>query len=413
MTQNIRTMLLMGMKLYAEEKVIDNGYVVINNGKISEYGEVNTLSPNRDDVEKVIELTGQYCVIPGFIDLHIHGAGGTDMMDATFAALETIANVLPEEGTTSFLATTMTQSETAIEAALMNAAEYIQQQEQQEQQEQEEQQGRAEILGIHLEGPYVNQKRAGAQPLNYIIDPDLDQFKKWNTLANGQIKQVTLAPERQGGLELVRYLNENGIIASIGHSDASFAEIEEAVDNGANQVTHLFNQMSPLHHREPGVVGAALLLEDLKAEIIVDGIHSRPEMVKLSYKQKGKSGMILITDAMRAKGLEAGTYDLGGQMVMVEAGKATLANGTLAGSVLKMNQAVKNMQQYTGCSLEDVVEMAAVNPAKQLSIFDRKGSIAVGKDADLVILDNNFDVFMTICRGKLAYHRGGIQHEDH
>ncbi|WP_147535609.1 N-acetylglucosamine-6-phosphate deacetylase [Bacillus marasmi] len=398
MTQNNSEILLIGMKIYAEGNIIDNGYLIINDTVINQYGDAADLRNSRDEFETVIDVNAGYSLVPGFIDLHIHGAGGADTMDATFQALETMANVLPKEGTTSFLATTMTQSEAAIEAALRNAANYM---------NLNQHQGKAEVIGIHLEGPFVNTKRAGAQPLQYIVNPNLEQFKHWNNLAGGQIKQVTLAPECPGGLELVDYLHENGIIASIGHSDASFSEVETAVAKGARQVTHLYNQMSPLHHREPGVVGAALLQDGLKAEIIVDGIHSRPEMVKLCFKQKGSDGMILITDAMRAKGLGDGTYDLGGQVVTVQGGRASLADGTLAGSVLTMGQAVKNMLQYTGCSLAHIIEMASINPAKQLSMFEQKGSIAVGKDADLVILDYNNDVYMTICRGKIAYHRGG------
>jgi N-acetylglucosamine-6-phosphate deacetylase len=204
---------------------------------------------------------------------------------------------------------------------------------------------------------------------------------------------------------MVRYLKESGIIASIGHSDATYEQVVEAIEAGANHLTHLFNQMKGLHHREPGVVGAAFLHDELKAEIIADGVHVRPEMVKLAYKQKQREGLILITDSMRAKCLKNGTYDLGGQEVTVKDGKAVLEDGTLAGSILKLGQAFKNILNYTGCSIEDAIQMASVNPAKQLNIYDRKGSIAKGKDADIVILDHNREIFMTICRGEVAFHK--------
>ncbi|MEH7375608.1 N-acetylglucosamine-6-phosphate deacetylase [Neobacillus drentensis] len=394
MIQQISHILLKGVQVYSEDILIENGFIKINNGKIVEIGSMEELE--KENEFEIIELPGHYKAIPGLIDIHIHGVNGADTMDATKEALDIMVTALPKEGTTSFLATTMTQEGKQIENALINAGQYI-----------EEQQsiGKAEILGLHLEGPFVNSKRAGAQPIQHIIDPDLALFQKWQNLTNGNIKLVTLAPERPGGLEMIRYLKSNGIIASIGHTDATFDEVDEAIDAGANHVTHLFNQMRGLHHREPGVVGAAFLRDELKAEIIVDGVHVRPEMVKLAFKQKQSEGLILITDSMRAKCLKNGKYDLGGQEVTVKNGKAILEDGTLAGSILKLGHAVKNIIAYTGCPLEDAIEMASVNPAKQLNIYDRKGSIAVGKDADIVILDEEMEVYITLCHGAIAFNR--------
>jgi N-acetylglucosamine-6-phosphate deacetylase len=394
MIQKINHILLKGIQVYAEDILIENGFIKINNGKIVEIGSMEELE-NENKFE-VIELPGHYKAIPGLIDVHIHGVNGADTMDATKEALDTMVTALPKEGTTSFLATTMTQEGKQIENALINAAQYI---------EKQKPNGKAEILGLHLEGPFVNAKRAGAQPIQHIIDPDLALFQKWQNLTNGNIKLVTLAPERPGGLEMIRYLKSNGIIASIGHTDATFDEVDQAIDAGANHVTHLFNQMRGLHHREPGVVGAAFLRDELKAEIIVDGVHVRPEMVKLAFKQKQSEGLILITDSMRAKCLKNGKYDLGGQEVTVKNGKAVLEDGTLAGSILKLGHAVKNIIAYTSCPLEDAIEMASVNPAKQLNMYDRKGSIAVGKDADIVILDEQLEVYMTLCHGAIAFNR--------
>ncbi|MFD2683075.1 N-acetylglucosamine-6-phosphate deacetylase [Bacillus seohaeanensis] len=392
MNSHDKPILLKGIQIYSEKVKLENGYIKMKDQKIVEFGPLEEL--DQEDSFEIVEIPSNYKAIPGFIDVHIHGVGGADVMDATKEALDTMTNTLPGEGTTSFLATTMTQSSTEIEKALTNAGDYIKEQ---------QARGKAEILGIHLEGPFVNAKRAGAQPLDHIIDPNLEIFKRWHSLSKENIKLVTVAPEQPGGLELVRYLKENEIIASIGHSDATYEEVSGAIEAGVNHVTHLFNQMRGLHHREPGVVGAAFLHDELKTEIIADGVHVRPEMVKLAYQQKGNEGVILITDSMRAKCLKNGQYDLGGQDVTVEDGKAVLSDGTLAGSILKLGNAVKNILAYTGCSLEDAIEMASVNPAKQLKIFDKKGSIAKGKDADIVILDENLDVFMTICRGTLAY----------
>ncbi len=386
--------LIKNIQIYSEDRFIENGYIKMKNKKIIEVGVLSDLENDQD--YQIIEVPNGYIAVPGFIDVHIHGVNGADTMDATKEALDTMASALPKEGTTSFLATTMTQERKEIEKALINAGEYMKTQ---------ADQGKAEVLGIHLEGPFVNAKRAGAQPIHHIIDPNVSLLKEWLALSNHSIKLVTLAPEQPNGLEMVRYLKESGIIASIGHSDATYEQVVEAIEAGANHVTHLFNQMKGLHHREPGVVGAAFLHDELKAEIIADGVHVRPEMVKLAYKQKQREGLILITDSMRAKCLKNGTYDLGGQEVTVKDGKAVLEDGTLAGSILKLGQAFKNILNYTGCSIEDAIQMASVNPAKQLNIYDRKGSIAKGKDADIVILDHNREIFMTICRGEVAFHK--------
>ncbi len=388
------SILLKGMRVYTDNHVIENGFIKMKDQKITEFGTADQLG----DVEgfEVIEVPSHFNVVPGFIDVHIHGVNGADTMDATKEALDTMVTALPKEGTTGFLATTITQEAKQIELAIKNAGEYI---------ENQSLQGKAEILGIHLEGPFVNSKKAGAQPIQYIIDPDLELFKRWQALAKGTIKLVTLAPEQPGGLEMVRYLRENGVIPSIGHTDATFEQVNEAIEAGANHVTHLYNQMRGLHHREPGVVGAAFLRDELKAEMIVDGVHIHPEMVNLAYKQKKSEGIILITDSMRAKCLKNGKYDLGGQEVTVRNGKAVLEDGTLAGSILKLGNAVKNILSFTSCTLKEAIEMASVNPAKQLKLYDRKGSISIGKDADIVILDDQMDVFMTFCRGELAFHQ--------
>jgi N-acetylglucosamine-6-phosphate deacetylase len=392
--QKVNNLLLKNVQVFSESNRIENGYIKIKNQKIIEHGSLNELV-NEDDFA-IVELSPKCKAVPGFIDVHIHGVSGADTMDATKEALETMVTALPKEGTTSFLATTMTQEITQIEKALRNVGDYIQI---------EQSPGKTEILGIHLEGPFVNAKRAGAQPGQYIIDPNLDLLKRWEDLSKNTIRLITLAPERPGGLEMISYLKERGIIASIGHTDATFEEVNEAIEVGASHVTHLYNQMRGLHHREPGAAGAALLRSELMAEMIVDGIHVRPEMVELAYKLKQRDGLILITDSMRAKCLKNGHYDLGNQDVTVEDGKAFLSDGTLAGSILKLGQAVKNIVTFTGCSLEDAIQMASVNPAKQLNIYDRKGSISNGKDADIVILDENLEVFMTFCRGQVAFQK--------
>jgi N-acetylglucosamine-6-phosphate deacetylase len=380
--------------VYGENKKYVKGYMKVENEKVVEVGDMKDLSKESIDQYQVISSSSSQSVIPGMIDVHIHGVAGADTMDATHNSLEKMTSTLPKEGTTSFLATTITQSISAIEMALENAAEFI---------SKPGAIGHAEVLGIHLEGPFISSQRAGAQPVEHIIKPNLELFKKWQNIAKENIKLVTLAPEEENGYELVKYLREKNIVASIGHSDATADEVHEAVRVGATHVTHLFNGMRGIHHREPGTVGAALSNDNLFVEIIADGIHIHPETINLSYRLKTSNKVILITDSIRAKGLSQGTYDLGGRDVTVTDSKAYLSDGTLAGSILPMKSAFKNFMGFTQCSLEDIITMTAINPAKQLNVFDRKGSLQSGKDADFVLLDENYDVLMTFCKGHLAY----------
>ena len=389
----MKDLMLINARVLTEESIIEKGYIYIKDGKIAETGHTSSLPQHQAEV---IVLPEDSTVVPGFIDVHIHGAGGADTMDATTEALTTMASRLPEEGTTSFLATTITQDQKAIMKALVNAADFI---------SHHNNPGKAEVLGLHLEGPFINESRKGAQPAEHIITPDIELFARMQEASGNNIRLVTLAPEKENGCELIAYLAENEVIASVGHSDATYGQMAEAVKAGATHVTHLFNGMRGMHHRDPGVAGAALLFDELKIEMIADGIHVVPEMLDLSIRAKGTDGVILITDSMRAKCLKNGSYDLGGQEVSVADGKALLADGTLAGSILKMKDSLKNMMEYTGISLEEAVKLASENPARQLKVFDRKGSIASGKDADLVVLDYNHEVAMAFCRGVASYTR--------
>ncbi len=386
--------LISNIRVYGENQVYSEGYVLLHKDKIIEVGSMEELELN-ESVE-IIKYDESYSLIPGMIDLHIHGAAGADTMDATIDAINTISKFLPREGTTSFLATTMTSTKDKIENALRNIGEY---------QNLVSEPSQAEVLGVHLEGPFISPKRAGAQHPDHIILPDVELFIKWQSVSGDHIKLVTLAPEQPGGKELVTYLKNTNVRASIGHSDAVYTEVIDSISAGVTHATHLFNGMRGLHHREPGVVGGALINKEIMCEIIVDGIHIHPEMVKFIFNYKGKDGLILITDAIRAKGLGNGRYDLGGQEVTVTNNQARLEDGTLAGSILKFNQALRNMTTFTGCSISDLIQMGSVNPAKQIHVFDRKGSIKIGKDADLVIINQDLEVVMTFCRGNIVYKK--------
>lgn len=378
-----------GLQIYTEIGVIQNGSLVIEGKTIKSIDHSFPESSSRE-----VTFPSTYHLIPGRIDLHIHGAGGADVMDGTIEALQIISSRLPAEGVTSFLATTMTEETRKIEKALYNVGQYI-----------KEKKGRgAEILGVHLEGPFLSPLQAGAHPRSLLQKADISVFKHWQTLSEDKIRLVTLAPEMDGASEFIKFLRTNGIVASLGHSHATYEQAIAGMEAGATHVTHLFNAMGGLHHRNPGVVGAALLHEEVKAELIADGFHVCGEMINLAYRLKGQHGLILVTDAMRAKCMGDGVYDLGGQEVYVTGGKAALKDGTLAGSVLKMDEAVRKMMENTSCTLADTLHMCSVNPAKQLGLYDRIGSITVGKDADLVVLDGKYRVVMTVCKGNVVFH---------
>lgn len=381
-----KSILISGIAIADAAKESYVGDILLEGGKISRVAEKIEAQA---DVH--IEARGKnWTAFPGFIDVHIHGAAGHDAMDATPEAVKGLAGVLPKEGTTSFLATTMTQSDEAISAALKNIRDF------------QMEDGQAEMLGVHLEGPFISDKRAGAQPIEHIVEPSYPLFQKWQKLSGNQIRLVTLAPETTNGLAFIKNLAEDGVIASIGHSDGTLEEVQAAVRAGASHVTHLYNQMSPFHHRNPGVVGASLTEKGLTVEVIADFIHSHPTSVELAFRQKGAERLILITDAMRAKGLAPGVYDLGGQDVQVTRKDARLADGTLAGSILTMDAAIRNVQSITGCSLNELVSMTSANAAKELGLSN-KGSLQEGTDADVAILDDSFTVQLTICRGTIAY----------
>ena len=342
---------------------------------------------------EAIELPEDAIVLPGFIDQHIHGAGGSDGMDGTVEDIAVIANTVAAEGTTSFLVTTMTQSPENITKALQAVKAY---------REANSKEG-ARVLGVHLEGPFIAAAHKGAQPLEYVKAPDVAAFDEYNAASGNSIRIVTLAPEVEGAEEFIRHLTEIGVVSSIGHTGAKYSNIEKAVALGASNVTHTYNAQTALHHREIGTVGSAMLIDDLNCELIADTIHVSVPAMRLLVKNKPLDKLTLITDAMRAKGIPDGVSELGGQVVYVKNGEARLEDGTLAGSVLRMNRAVQNMVEKVGVPFTQAVDYATINPAKNLKIDNEAGSIAVGKRADFTVLNSAYDVVMTVRGGEIVY----------
>lgn len=385
MLKNNRAIFL-GMKILTAERWVNDHAVVVEGGLIKAILPAEMIKHHLP--AELYEFPSDYYLSPGFIDLHIHGAQGHDVMDGTVDALVNISHALAAEGVTGFLATTMTASDEEIEAVLKCVP-----------QAQKEAKGAA-ILGVHLEGPFIAESKKGAQRSGVATIPKPNLIRQWQDHAQGAIKIVTLAPELPGALALIHALHEMNIIASIGHTNATYVETNAAIAAGCTQATHLFNAMRGLHQREPGAVGALLLSNRITAELIADGMHLHPAILDIALKMKGKEKLLLVTDAMRAKCLGNGHYDLGGQTVSVEAGKATLKDGTLAGSTLRMPQALQNMVDYSQCSLADAISMATDNPARALGLEQKKGSIEVGKDADLVVMCPNYQVVLTMREGQ-------------
>lgn len=382
------TTVLKNLRLVLESGEIQKGHLVLAEGKIAQ------ILPLDQEVSEGETIDGQGAyAFPGFIDLHIHGAAGYDFMDPEPEAGHYIAQALPSEGTTSFLATTMTQTSERISRAIANGKQRMNQQRQVFD-------GCAEMVGFHLEGPFIHPSQCGAQPVEAICEPEMARIQQWFDGDLSLLKIVSLAPEVPGALQLIEELSTKGVIASAAHTTATYEQIKLAQSKGLRHLTHFTNAMTGLHHREIGVVGAGLVEDTLYLEVIADGIHMHPDMLTLLLKVVGSSRILLITDSMRAKGKSDGTYDLGGQQVTVSGKRAELASGTLAGSVLKMNEAVQLLSQLVVLSPLDILRMTSMNAALRLGIFDRKGSLTVGKDADIVLLRDDYSVQDTFCRGR-------------
>ena len=367
--------------IYIPKKGIIRGSIAFEKGKVIGYDEDSSFE----------KLDENYIVIPGFIEEHIHGCNGSDTMYATKKDLENISISLLQDGVTSFYPTTMSMSLDDVKRTLNNIA-------------QNKDLPGANILGINVEGPSIYKKYCGAQDPKNIIKATEENIKELIEASSNMIKIMTIAYE-EADFDIVKFLLDNGIKPSLGHSDCSYTKAQEAIDKGSHTLTHTYNAMRGIHHRDIGLLGAGLLNDSVYTELICDLHHVSAPAIELLYRLKGKDKIVLITDSMEARFLDEGQYELGGQKVYVKNGVATLNDGTLAGSILRMNDAVKNIQKTLNISLEEAIDFATINPAKNMGVEKFKGSLDIGKDADYIVIDRNLNVIKTYIAGNLVYSK--------
>ena len=360
-----------------KENEVFVGDLLVKNGKISKIGE-NLLGEN------ILDATGKF-VVPGFIDMHIHGANGYDTMDGTTEAIESIAKFLCNHGVTSFLPTMLTQSKEDLLKSLESIKQF-----------KDKLTGNATVLGAHMEGPYFNTDYKGAQNPEFIREGSVEELKKFIEVEKDIVKLMSLAPEKNSD-EVIQFLSENSCIVSMGHTGASCDRVKEAVKAGVTHGTHTYNGMKGLHHREPGALGGIMLMDEIYGELILDAVHVHPDSAKILVKCKGSDKVVLVSDSIMATGLPEGDYSLGGLPITVKNGEARLLDGTLAGSTLTLDLAFKNVIELLGLSIIDAVKMSSTNQAKELKI--NKGLISQGYDADLLILNEDYSIDKVLING--------------
>ena len=362
--------------------------ILIEDGTITQVGQVKPSS----DCGDVLDAQGRI-IAPGFIDVHIQGAGGADVLDATEEALKAISQTCARFGTTGFLATTVFKPNQKNEHLAL-AAESVNQD-----------LGGANLLGIHLEGPFISPEKKGMILPGCICPPSLQTLDEIFAITGGRLKIMTISPESQESLQIIRRLVDSNVIASFAHSGATYEQTLAGFDAGISHVTHTFNAMSPIHHRSPGPLIAIFETEHVTAQIIADGVHIHPAVLRFAFETLGPNGVIPITDGMQAMGLPDGKYIYNGVEYESKDGTARYEDGTLIGTALGLSQLLKKLMNFTGCGLDVAIRAATWNPAKLLGLEDKKGSIAPGKDADLVLLDSDCDVHTTIVGGKIVFQK--------
>lgn len=379
---------LRGARLIDATLDIPHGDTSINGARIQYVGH------SSEAQEQVIEADNMI-VMPGFIDVHTHGGGGFNLHTNEANQIGAYARWAPTTGVTAFLIAVVGTPGSLPEAQLEAAITAINHFE-----------TGAEPLGIHLEGPYISADKRGAHLPSWLRSPDRAETERVLALTDGYLRVVTLAPELPGAAEMVSRLIDAGIIVSIGHTDATYEQAQAAIDLGITHATHCFNAMRPLHHRHPGPLAAIAQAEQVRGELIADGVHVHPAAMEALVKLLGPRRVIVITDALSAAGMTTGTFDFAGQPAQVVSGVARLADGTITGSVLTMDQALRNMLSMTRVSLQEAVGMLTLNPAHAAGVAERKGRLLAGYDADLLILDSSLTIQATICRGTLTYATG-------
>jgi N-acetylglucosamine-6-phosphate deacetylase len=379
-------LLIKNATIITPQRTIPQGWLWVREGKIAAIGTMNNPPPSEKQAIDAAGLT----LLPGFIDIHVHGAMGADVMDGSIDSLRKMAVFFAKQGVTGFLATTLTASHEETLAALETIKAVI-----------DIPQEGAAILGAHLEGPYLNLEKSGAQNKQYIRHADKAEATTY--LDVSVIRLLSLAPEFEENHWLIHECVRRGITVSAAHTDATYAQMRTAISYGISHSTHTYNAMSGLHHREPGVLGAVMESPLVRCELIADNVHVHPAAMNVLWHVKGAENLILITDSMRAAGIGEGDYTLGDYAVTVKNGKATLSDGTLAGSILTMQQGIRNFMAATGESLENIWQVMSLNPARVINLAHCKGSIEIGKDADLVLMNKAQEVQMTIVAGNIVF----------
>ena len=383
--------------IYTPDGVVKDGTLTVSQGKIAGIypsGQAPDIPPDAE----VVDAAG-LSLVPGFFDVHVHGGDGVDFTSGGEGGLEKICRYHASHGTTALLATTMTQSREQLTRAVKEAVKLI-----------DAPVDGARVWGIHLEGPFLNPVRTGAQNPQYLRHPDLDELRGYCELSGNRVRLITIAPEMPGAEQVIRWAAEQGITVSVGHSDATWQQMTDAISWGARHITHLFNGMRPLHHREPGVAGTALTRDELTVELICDGIHVHRELIPWVMRIKPRDKVVCITDCMHAAGMPPGDYVFGGLPVRMKDGQVRLLAedgtlGSLAGSTLNMHQALLNCLEFTGLSLAELLPYFTINPAAEAGADHVKGSLEIGKDADLVLLDEQIQIHSTYVEGVRVYSR--------
>lgn len=390
MSGTARTFNIIHAEVVTPHGTLHDGAVAVENGVITYVGSTVGWSEALPADAETIDAAGSY-VLPGFIDVHVHGGMLEDFSKPSKQGLDAITKLHCSQGTTSMLATTMTLPKTMIENVLAEVHQYM-----------SAEMPYAQLVGVHLEGPFISPKWPGAQNPEHIVPPNREWVEAWDRQYPGLIKQVTFAPEREGARELIRYLRKRGIVAAAGHTDATYEEIMAAYEVGLNHSVHMFNAMTPLHHRKPGTAGAILSTPGISAEIIADGVHVHHAAIRLLASVKTGSNLVLITDAMSAAGLGDGDYMLGDLPVVVKDNVCTLrdSEGTLAGSTLTMIRGFRHLVREIGLTVERASQAASGNPAKLIRIDHLTGSVETGKQADLLLVDRELELQRVWVKGR-------------